>query len=91
MSAFGQRSEGAGGALGVTTNVSRCAVVGCNEPGRPQQCPYDGTYHRHGAVHYDCGYPTSALKFHKGDWYWVCDTHISMLAAERKAFEARPK
>lgn len=84
---FGKRSDGTGG-LGTTANASRCAVVGCSEPGRPQVCPYDGRRHGHGAVHYDCGSPPSALTFHEDDWYWVCDTHYAVLVEERRAFEA---
>jgi len=85
---FGQRSQGIGG-LGCTANVSRCAVVGCDQKAKPQQCIYDGNYHRHGAIHYDCGHPKSKLKFHQGDWFWVCDTHFAVLRAERERFEAR--
>jgi len=85
---FGRRSTGAGGAFGGTANVSRCAVLGCDEPGRPQVCPYDGSRHGHGAIHYDCGYPKSALEFHKGDWYWICNGHYAVVCAERRAFES---
>ena len=86
--AFGQRSPGSGGATGVTANAPRCAVVGCENAGKPQRCPYDKGYHGHGAVHYDCGFPPSALKFHEGDWYWICDEHLAVLVAERAAMEA---
>lgn len=84
---FGARSRGAGGAFGTTSNVSRCAVVGCEETPKPQRCPYDGQWHRHGAVHYWCGYPESSLTFHEGDWYLICDSHLAVLRDERAAFE----
>jgi hypothetical protein len=65
-----------------------CAVEGCEEQGKPQVCPYDGRMHRHGKVHYDCGSPKSALKFRGGRWRLICDTHLGVLQAERKALGA---
>ena len=95
MSTVGQggnmkRSPGCGGATGVTSNAGRCAVVRCFKRPRPRVCPYDGTRHGHGAIHYDCGYPESSLKFRTGDWFWICDEHYLVCAAEREAWERTP-
>lgn len=84
-----KRSSGCGGALGVTANAGRCAVIGCFQAPKPQVCPYDGAQHRHGAIHYDCGSPVSSLAFHAGDWYWVCDAHYAHLVQERAEFVRR--
>jgi len=64
-----------------------CAVVGCCEPGRPHLCPYDGTQHGHGRIHYNChGYahfaPGSSLTFHDGDWRLLCDAHHRQVLGE---------
>lgn len=68
---------------------NRCAVINCNQEGKPKTCPYDGRYHYHGRIHYDCGYPKSSLQFHKGEWDYVCDEHYSILVLERQYFENR--
>jgi len=83
------RSKGAGGGFGVTARTDACAVLDCENQAKPQVCPYDNKYHGHGAIHYDCGYPESSLRFRFGDWFWVCDTHYQVLCQERAEFEAR--
>lgn len=83
-----KRSIGQGGATGCTANIGRCAVERCFRAPKPHACPYDGAYHRHGAIHYDCGDPQSELTFRQGDWYQVCDEHYVVLCSERRAFEA---
>lgn len=80
-----QYSPGAGGASGVRARTDLCAVEGCEKRARPQLCPYDGRYHGHGAIHYDCGHPKSQLQFRKGGWFWVCDEHYTVLVKEREA------
>jgi len=68
-----------------------CAVVNCPEHGGPQVCPYDKKYHRHGRIHYDCGYPVHSVTFHpiEEGWFYVCNSHYALLKLEREAFEAR--
>jgi hypothetical protein len=77
---------GAGGGFGTTAPNRACGVEGCGDEGRPQICPYDKRYHRHGMVHYQCGYPESRLAFRKG-WHLLCNEHFAIVKAERKAFE----
>jgi len=72
----GQRSTGAGGAFGTTSNISVCAVVGCNDDPKPHTCPYCQNRHRHGAIHYSRNDHTPpGMEFREGDWYWMCDKH----------------
>ena len=74
-------SEGAGGVTGCRARTDICAVEGCKERPRPRVCIYDGTYHRHGAMHYGDNHP-STLKFRKDGWFWVCDKHHQHLSDE---------
>lgn len=67
----------------------RCAVEGCDKRGRPHVCPYDGRYHHHGCIHYDCGYPQHSVAFKTDGWRWVCNEHYQLLDAERRAWEER--
>ena len=62
-----------------------CAVMNCPEPGRPQVCPYDGSLHGHGMIHYEEGYPISRLTFRAG-WHLICEEHYAVLDGERKAW-----
>lgn len=64
-----------------------CAVVGCRTAGRPQVCPYDGRYHHHGRIHYEChtykhNDPGTELRFRKGAWHLMCDEHYAQIMAE---------
>jgi hypothetical protein len=65
---------------------NRCAVVGCSREGRPQICPYDGSRHHHGRIHYDCGYPKHSVAFHEGTWDLICDVHYKVVTEERKTW-----
>lgn len=62
-----------------------CAVRSCKNEGEIHTCPYDGSLHGHGMIHYDCGYPPSKLKFHKG-WHLICDKHFQIIKAEREEY-----
>lgn len=77
--------------LGVPPELQdACAVVGCAEHGKPHRCPYDGSFHHHGCVHYqeatEHGTHAHGLKFRKG-WAWLCDKHYADLC--RPIFEAK--
>ena len=74
--------------LGVSTPTNRqCAVEDCKEQGFSRTCPYDERRHSHGMIHYDCGYPKSALKFREG-WWLICDEHYAFVAVEREKWMA---
>jgi len=60
-----------------------CAVLGCEAEGKVHECPYDGSLHRHGRIHYDCGYPVSRLEFRDG-WHLICDEHYAVCCQERR-------
>lgn len=54
-----------------------CAVEGCENRGQPQICPYDGSYHRHGKVHYENNHPRHPdVKFKAGAWRGICKYHF---------------
>lgn len=67
--------------------MTECAVLDCENEGRPQACPYDGQYHRYGCIYYDCGYPLPTLKFREEGWYWMCDEHFQIIIEAAKASE----
>lgn len=75
--------------LGVPSERQKlCAVVGCEAEGKPHPCPYDGGFHHHGCIHYDCvassdDVKRSGLVFRKGSWGLICDAHYNTLT-ERK-------
>ena len=73
----------------VIETLNRCAVVGCAKEGKPHRCPYDGSSHHHGRIHYDCGYPVSSLTFHQDQWDLICDEHYAVCCAERSELERR--
>ena len=59
-----------------------CAVEGCDERGRPQVCPYDQRYHRHGCIHYENDHPFHPeMRFKSGAWRRICDPHYATIAA----------
>lgn len=65
-----------------------CAVLTCPNEGKPQVCPYDGSFHHHGRIHYDChrakhfaGLRTS-LEFQPTGWFLMCDAHYSQIREE---------
>jgi hypothetical protein len=68
--------------------MKRCAVVGCEQPGRPHICPHDGRYHHHGRVHYDSGCPKHSLDFRDDGWHLLCDEHFAIVKSEREAWES---
>lgn len=68
------------GGLGATSRIDVCAVVGCEAEPKPHTCPYDGTRHGHGAIHYWCR--PSALQFREGDWFQMCDAHYQQILRE---------
>lgn len=64
-----------------------CAIKDCPNPGKAQICPYDGKFHHHGLIHYDCHFGRnpvihSVLQFREGGWYAMCDEHYTILKAE---------
>lgn len=71
-----------------TSDDPPCAVVDCINAGRPQICPYDDRYHRHGHIHYGDGMP-SALTFRDDGWHYVCDAHYTTLTGELDAHRIR--
>lgn len=71
----------------VPEDADRCAVVGCEERGRPQVCPYDGRYHHHGCIHYEDGHRWHPrLTFKTGWWRGMCDAHMAEIRAGMEAF-----
>lgn len=64
-----------------------CAVVGCEEQGAPQVCPYDGAKHGHGRIHYNCHRyqhfaPKSKLRFRNDQWRLLCERHYQQVLRE---------
>ena len=64
-----------------------CAVIGCKTPGRAHRCPYDGTVHHHGRIHYECHKrhtwaPQSTLEFYPDAWMLICDPHHAQILGE---------
>lgn len=60
-----------------------CAVMMCEEPGRPQVCPYDGARHHHGRIHYDVAEKIgTSLTFRVGAWRDICNLHYAVLLQE---------
>lgn len=72
--------------------TNRCMVVGCDQEGHPQVCPFDQRYHHHGRIHYtnDHGYPELfGFRFEElavAGWGDICNAHH---AAIKEALEAR--
>ena len=66
----------------------KCAVIDCSREGKSQLCPYDGRFHHHGRIHYDCprAQPT-VLTFDESDWHLICDEHYAVLTGEMLARE----
>jgi hypothetical protein len=72
--------------LVVQYNDGQCAVEGCTDRGRPQVCPYDGRYHRHGKVHYANEHPWHpTLAFRSGAWRGICDRHYEVIIGAARA------
>jgi hypothetical protein len=64
-----------------------CAVRGCFQRGGSMRCPYDGTLHGHGRIHYECHRaphfaPHSELRFEPDDWRLICPTHGTQILEE---------
>lgn len=64
-----------------------CAVALCRLKGEPMRCPYDGTLHGHGRVHYECHNrphfaPDSKLRFKTDEWRLICYAHQTQLLVE---------
>jgi hypothetical protein len=70
-----------------------CAVEACTTPGEPQRCLYDGAYHHHGCVHYDCPAAEATnhgLTFRPNGWAWLCAGHYAVLVeAYQRKYGAR--
>jgi len=63
-----------------------CAVEGCTAWGRPQLCPYDRKYHRHGYIHYENGHPAHpTMVFRRGAWHWICDRDYEAVVGALRA------
>jgi hypothetical protein len=56
-----------------------CAVADCEHEGRPFTCPYDGSRHGHGRIHYETG--KTGLVF-RGGWHLICYVHYQACCAE---------
>ena len=71
--------------LGVGANQQRvCAVKDCHQEGKPHLCLWDGAWHRHGAIHYNCeaaklAVERSGLIFREDGWALLCDEHYKIL------------
>lgn len=63
--------------------MNPCAVLTCDAEGLAFPCPYDGAFHRHGRIHYDCGFPESSLVFRSG-WHLICAEHYEICRRERE-------
>lgn len=67
-----------------------CAVDGCERQGSPQVCLYDGSYHGHGRIHYDCERAERSnhgLKFRQDVWRKICAEHYDVLRRALNAAE----
>lgn len=63
---------------------NECAVLDCPNEGRPQVCMYDGRFHHHGRIHYDCQRADTTehgLAFRPNGWRLICDEHYATLVA----------
>lgn len=70
-----------------------CAVEGCEHTAVPQICLYDGRYHHHGCIHYDCDaakVTEHGLQFRDG-WGWLCPSHYAVLVSAQKRLEQMRK
>jgi hypothetical protein len=67
---------GAGGGFGTVAPNRACAIEDCTESGTSMTCPYDGTPHRHGMIHYNCGafYKANKSRFRER-WHLLCKYH----------------
>lgn len=54
-----------------------CAVEDCPNDGKPQVCPYDQQYHRHGYIHYKNGHRWHPEMKFRSAWHGVCDPHYA--------------
>lgn len=71
-----------------------CAVEGCERTGVAHPCPYDGSHHHHGCVHYGCeaaraDVERSGLVFRSGGWCLLCDLHFEALTKPWVRFTKR--
>lgn len=64
-----------------------CAVEDCPRQGSPQVCPYDGSRHGHGMIHYGSPGTPEQMKFRDG-WRQVCAEHYDILLRAREQWEA---
>jgi hypothetical protein len=72
---------------GTQKDSALCAVKGCFQRGVAMRCPYDGTRHGHGRIHYEAHRaphfaPQSELRFEPGDWRLICPTHGTQILEE---------
>lgn len=74
---------------------SLCAVLNCGRAGVNATCPYDGSSHGHGRVHYECHkrwVPWTELEFEDlavGGWRLICREHLDQMNSEIQQEQAR--
>jgi hypothetical protein len=74
---------------------SLCAVRDCGRAGVNATCPYDGSSHGHGRVHYECHkrwVPWTELEFEDlavGGWRLICREHLDQMNSEIQQEQAQ--
>lgn len=59
-----------------------CAVKDCIATAKPHRCPYDGSFHSHGCIHYTAERAAKlGLEMREG-WAQLCDDHFKMFYDE---------
>ncbi len=72
-----------------------CAVRDCGRTGVAATCPYDGSSHGHGRVHYECHkrwVPWTELAFEDlavGGWRLICQEHLDQMNSEIQQEQAQ--
>jgi len=72
--------------------VDTCAVVGCERRGTYHTCPYDGSRHHHGLIHFENNHPAHPdMQFDdKHIWKKVCDEHFQQIDEAVIAYRRQP-
>lgn len=79
----------------VTKPEHLCAVLDCGRTGVSATCPYDGSSHGHGRIHYECHerwVPGSRLRFESlavGGWRLICPEHLDQMNSEIQTEQLR--
>jgi hypothetical protein len=69
--------------------IPMCAVVGCIEPGKHHTCPYDGSRHHHGRIHYENNhFAHPEIVFRDGPWMLICDRHYKQICNRLEEYRA---